>query len=78
MVRRNNGRYRLDHAITKKQKIILSSFGLADTDVTHSAAEISRLLADNRSLLSNTDEGDNTIESEEDDFYGENEIDICD
>jgi transposase len=78
MVRRNNGRYRLDHAITKKQKIILSSFGLADTDVIHSAGEISRLLADKKSLLSNIDEEDNTFESEEDDFYGENEIDIYD
>lgn len=78
MVRRNNGRYRLDHAITKKQKIILSSFGLADTDVIHSAGEISRLLADNKSLLSNIDEEDNAFESEEDDFYGENEIDIYD
>ena len=78
MVRRNNGRYRLDHAITKKQKIILSSFGLADTDVIHSAGEISRLLADKKSLLSNIDEEDNAFESEENDFYGENEIDIYD
>ena len=78
MVRRNNGRYRLDHAITKKQKIILSSFGLADTDMIQSAAEISRLLADNKSLLSKFDEEDNSFESEEDDFYGENEIDIYD
>ena len=78
MVRRNNGRYRLDHAITKKQKIILSSFGLADTDMIQSAAEISRLLADNKSLLSKFDEEDNPFESEEDDFYGENEIDIYD
>ena len=78
MVRRNNGRYRLDHAITKKQKIILSSFGLADTDMIQSAAEISRLLADNKSLLSKADEEDKPFESEEDDFYGENEIDIYD
>lgn len=78
MVRRNNGRYRLDHAVSKKQKTILSSFGLADTDVIQSASEISRLLANNKSLLTYTDEGDDPFEKEEDDFYGENEIDFCD
>lgn len=78
MVRRNNGYYRLDHAVTKKQKTILSSFGLADTDVFHSAAEISRLLGNNQSLLPDTDEENESFENKEDDFYGEDEIDICD
>lgn len=54
MIRRNNGRYRLDHAVTKKQKIILSSFGLAEEDVENMASEISRLLANNQSLLEET------------------------
>ena len=72
MIRRNNGRYRLDHAVTKKQKIILSSFGLSEDDVINSAAEISSLLAKNQSLLAvNEDE-----EGEEDDFCGEDEDDF--
>lgn len=75
MIRRNNGRYRLDHAVTKKQKIILSSFGLSEDDVINSAAEISSLLAKNQSLLTvNEDEDD---EGEEDDFDGEDEDDFC-
>lgn len=80
MVRRNNGRYRLDHAVTKRQKTILSSFGLADTDVFQSAAEISRLLANNQSLLTENDTEDEfyQYQSEEDDLYGEDEIDLCD
>ena len=74
MIRRNNGRYRLDHAVTKKQKIILSSFGLSEDDVIDSATEISSLLAKNQSLLTvNEDEDD---EGEEDDFYGEDEDDF--
>lgn len=74
MIRRNSGRYRLDHAVTKKQKIILSSFGVSEDDVINSAAEISSLLAKNQSLLTvNEDEDD---EGEED-FYGEDEDDFC-
>ncbi len=34
MVRRNNKTYKLDHAVTKTQKIILSSFGLDETDIS--------------------------------------------
>ena len=77
MVRRNNGQYRLDHAISKKQKIILSSFGLADTDVFTSAAEISMLLKSNQALP-NTDKGETDNDYMEDSIYGEEEIDICD
>ena len=40
MVRRGNGHYRLDHAVTKKQKTLLSAFGLSDTDVKSIAIEI--------------------------------------
>ncbi len=47
MVRRNNGQYRLDHAVTKKQKVILSSFGLCDEDVRKTANEIGQLLTAN-------------------------------
>ena len=77
MVRRNNGHYRLDHAITKTQKTILSSFGLADEDVLNSAASISSHLSEHRSIL--TDDGeDNAPDEMEDDFYGEDEIYFCD
>ena len=37
MVRSNNGSYKLDHAVTKPRKTILSSFGLDKTDITKSA-----------------------------------------
>ena len=43
MVRRGNGHYHLDHAVTKKQKTILSAFGLSDTDVKSIAIEIGSL-----------------------------------
>jgi hypothetical protein len=77
MVRRNNGHYRLDHAITKTQKTILSSFGLADKDVLNSAASISSLLSERRFILTDDSE-DNSPDEMEDDFYGEDEIYFCD
>ena len=76
MIRRNNGRYRLDHAVTKKQKIILSSFGLSEEDVINSAAEISSLLAKNQSLLSADEDEDIDDDGEEDDLDGEDEDDF--
>ena len=51
MVRRNGGSYKLDHAVTKTQKIILSSFGLDETSISKSAEEISKLLASSQSLM---------------------------
>lgn len=51
MVRRNGGRYKLDHAVTKTQRIILSSFGLDETNISKSAEEISTLLAACQSLM---------------------------
>lgn len=66
MVKRPNGRYLLDHAVSKKQKTILSAFGLSDEDIRNTAAEISRLLADNRSLMEDNEQ--------EDDDDGEIEI----
>ena len=45
MVRRSSGIYKLDHAVTKTQKIILSSFGLDETNISKSAEEYSRLLS---------------------------------
>ena len=51
MVRRNNGSYRLDHAITKKQKIILSAFGMSDEEMRKKALEIAELLKNSQSLM---------------------------
>ena len=75
MVRRNNGLYRLDHAVTRKQKVILSSFGMAEDDIFKLAAEIAELLKKNKSLLPEPDEDS---EGEEVDFDGENEVDFFD
>ena len=66
MVRRSNSRYRLDHAVSKRQKIILSAFGLDDMDIRSTAAEISNLLANNQSLLE--------AAAKEDEENGQNEI----
>lgn len=53
MVRRTDGKYRLDHAVTKKQKTILSSFGIDENSIMTEAAEISRILADSQSFIDN-------------------------
>lgn len=44
MVRRNGKSYKLDHAVTRTQKIILSSFGLDEKYISKKATEISQLL----------------------------------
>jgi transposase len=66
MVRRNNGTYRLDHAVTKRQKTILNAFGLDEQYVRFKATEIGRLLADGMSLM-------DSDKNEGDDEDGENE-----
>ena len=48
MVRRNNGQYRLDHAVTKKQKVILSAFGLSDESIRQTANEVGQALINNK------------------------------
>ena len=79
MVRCNNGRYRLDHAVTRRQKTILSAFGLSDKDVFQSAGEISKLLANSQSLNSESDTAEDCQnQNEEDNLYGEDEIDLYD
>ncbi len=75
MVRRNNGQYRLDHAVSKKQKVILSSFVLCNDDVRKAAAEISQVLASNQSLPPATEIEDDEKEDEDD---GENTFDFID
>ena len=62
MVRRNNGNYKLDHAVTKTQKIILSSFGLDETDISRNADEISKQLASSQSLMNREVPDDGTEE----------------
>lgn len=64
MVRTNGKSYKLDHAITKPQKIILSSFGLDKDDIIKDAEKISQLLADGESLM-NTDPEDDDNGTEE-------------
>ena len=51
MVRRSNGNYILDHAVTRKQKNILAAFGLDEDTVQTNAAEIASCLAGNQSLI---------------------------
>ena len=72
MVRRNNGKYHLDHAVSKKLRILLSAFGMDDQDIRRLATTISKLLATNQSLLS-----DDMIDQEEKD-YGEDAFDDFD
>ena len=62
MVRRNNGSYKLDHAVTKTQKIILNSFGLDETDISNNANEISKQLASSQSLMNREVPDDGTEE----------------
>lgn len=70
MVRRNNGTYRLDHAVTKKQKTILASFGMDSDYVTQKASEIGELLKNGMSM--------SNIKEREEEENGEEEIDSCD
>ena len=63
LVRINQGRYQLDHAVTKNQEEILRSFGLTKNHVISRAAEISDVIA-----TSQTDNlGDELDDEEEDD-----------
>lgn len=72
MVRRTDGTYRLDHAVTATQKAILGAFGLSDKDVRESAEMISKLLKDGGSLTDTVDEkqeeGDDDYGSDADDY----------
>ncbi len=62
MVRRNNNCYKLDHAVTKTQKIILSSFGLDEVSVSKKADSISKLLAASKTLISKEESNDGAEE----------------
>jgi transposase len=71
MVRRSNGHYRLDHAVTKRQKIILSSFGMDENSIRDIACKIDNLLTNSQSLMTTID----TMGEEAND-NGTDEIDI--
>ena len=64
MVRRNNGTYKLDHAVTKTQKVILSSFGMDEDDIIQRAEEFGKLLSTTQSYLSKEepDDGEEEID----------------
>ena len=44
MIRRLDGLYRLDHAVTATQKTILDAFGLSEGNVRYHAKEIGEIL----------------------------------
>lgn len=64
MIRRSGGKYKLDHAVTKTQKIILNSFGLDEDNISASAEEISKLLASSQSLMNKEvpDDGEEEVD----------------
>ena len=70
MVRRSNGCYRLDHAVSKRQKTILSSFGMDENHIRNIACEIGNLLSKSQSLMTTT-----VTQDEEEDEDGTDEID---
>ena len=73
MVRRSNGGYRLDHAISKRQRTILSAFGM-DDDIKTLASNINTMLSNNQSLLTETMEAETT----EEETYGEDTFNFFD
>ena len=64
MVQRSSGTYKLEHAVTKTQKTILSSFGMDETDISRCAEEFSKKLSTAQSFV-----------SKEEPDHGEEEID---
>ncbi len=52
IVRRHGRNYKLDHAVTRTQKLILNSFGLDETDIQKRAEEYGKLLNISQSYIS--------------------------
>ena len=71
MVKRNDGSYRLDHAISRRQKTILSSFGMDVASIKDISNEISTMLAKNQSLMESTTNNDETDEEDYDGTFEE-------
>ena len=63
MKRRNKGNYKLDHAVTKKQKNILSSFGLNEQSIKEKANEISKILANAQVFLTKDEEEEEYVDA---------------
>lgn len=66
MVRRTQGMYRLDHAVTRKQKTILSSFGMDVDSIRKTANEIGNTLANSKDEpkeMEDADDGEEEIDS---------------
>lgn len=78
MVRRNEGDYKLDHAVTKTQKTILAAFGMVEKDIQIEAAEISSTISNNIKttdiVIDNKDDADNENLDELLGEYNEDEI----
>lgn len=53
MIRQLDGVYRLDHAVTATQKIILDAFGLKEGNIRYQAGEISKTLLENEKTEEN-------------------------
>jgi hypothetical protein len=58
LIRRKGGSYRLDHAVSKRQKVILSSFGINADDISIISIEIDKLLKDSQSFMDSDEEND--------------------
>ena len=56
------GKAKLDHAVTKTQKIILSSFGLDEVSVSKIAEDISKRLATSQTFMSKEEMNDGVKE----------------
>ena len=68
LVRINQGRYQLDHAITKNQEEILRAFGLTKNHVMARASSISEMIASSENI-SFTEETDDDEEGSDEDLY---------
>ena len=68
LVRINQGRYQLDHAITKNQEEILRAFGLTKNHVMARASSISEMIAGSGNT-SFTEEPDDEDEDGDEDLY---------
>ncbi|MGM9767890.1 MAG: transposase [Candidatus Cryptobacteroides sp.] len=63
LIRLTDGRYRLDHAITRTQRLLLSAFGISEDDAKKSLERYSSILSDEAG----------TGKKEEEDYDGEEE-----
>ena len=66
LVRINDGKYQLDHAITRTQETILTSFGMTKDQVMAEAAAISAALAERKAGAEANSTSDAACEEEED------------